>query len=226
MISVIKPLVDEVTQNVVSCEVDSSKIPAGEDIEQNMCNLLGLCQKFLDGMMGSVDSCPYAFRVSFNSIPRPLLVYANAFQEVMAHLQREVIQRFPTANFIAVAGFIFLRFFCPAISAPDAQDVVPTSQLNAQARRTLVLISKVIQCLANGTKFGQKETFMHPCNPFIEANQAACNNFLATLSVCKFSSGGLLLILFVRRQRSHNLLDIATNTSGTKVMFSGRSQGY
>lgn len=107
-----------------------------------------------------------------------------AFQEVMAHLQREVIQRFPTANFIAVAGFIFLRFFCPAISAPDAQDVVPTSQLNAQARRTLVLISKVIQCLANGTKFGQKEAFMHPCNPFIEANQAACNNFLATLSVC------------------------------------------
>lgn len=63
LVSVIKPLVDEVTQNVVSCEVDSSKIPSGEDIEQNMRNLLGLCQKFLDGMMSSVDSCPYAFRV-------------------------------------------------------------------------------------------------------------------------------------------------------------------
>ncbi len=64
---------------------------------------------------------------------------------MMEHLQKEVIKKFPTANYVAVAGFIFLRFFCPAISAPDAQEVVAASQLTPQARRTLVLISKVIQ---------------------------------------------------------------------------------
>jgi hypothetical protein len=64
---------------------------------------------------------------------------------MMEHLQKEVIRKFPTATYVAVAGFIFLRFFCPAISAPDAQEVVQASQLTPQARRTLVLISKVIQ---------------------------------------------------------------------------------
>eukprot|EP01127_Copromyxa_protea_P021627 TRINITY_DN7504_c0_g1_i1.p1 TRINITY_DN7504_c0_g1~~TRINITY_DN7504_c0_g1_i1.p1 ORF type:complete len:609 (-),score=145.58 TRINITY_DN7504_c0_g1_i1:62-1888(-) len=162
--NVIKPFVDEICTSTISCEVDSSKISAGEDVETNMMNLLSYCQTFLDAIMGSLDACPLPFR------------------DMMQHLQSEVMKRFPTAGYIAVAGFIFLRFFCPAISAPESQEVVTPAQISPKARRTFVLISKVIQCLANGAKFGQKEAFMLPCNSFIETNQQACNNFLAALS--------------------------------------------
>lgn len=63
---------------------------------------------------------------------------------MLEHLQKEVIKRFPTAGYIAVAGFIFLRFFCPAISTPESLEGI-SMQINPVARRSLVLISKVIQ---------------------------------------------------------------------------------
>jgi len=41
------------------------------------------------------------------------------FREMANHLQVEVLKRFPNIKHIAVAGFIFLRFFCPIISHPE-----------------------------------------------------------------------------------------------------------
>lgn len=63
LVNLIKPLIDEVCTSQLSCEVDSSKVAAGENVDTNTQNLMDYCQKFLDIIMGSVDLCPIPFKV-------------------------------------------------------------------------------------------------------------------------------------------------------------------
>lgn len=49
--------------------------------------------------------------------------------------------------------------------------------------RHLLLLSKVVQTVANGVLFGQKEAYMMVLNPFIEANQDRLREFLVAVSV-------------------------------------------
>lgn len=158
--------ITEVIQKVVSdasgFEVDSSK-GKNIDVKANMQKLMSTSQSFLDTIVGSVDECPLPFR------------------EMASHLQKEVVKRFPNAKFTSVAGFIFLRFFCPAISAPDSNGLVEGT-LSSESRRALVLISKSIQNLANGQKFGVKESFMNDMNGFIDNNLDAVQNYLDSLA--------------------------------------------
>lgn len=44
---------------------------------------------------------------------------------------------------VAISGFMFLRFICPAIVTPETSGIVK-SPLNSKQRRCLVLISKVL----------------------------------------------------------------------------------
>jgi hypothetical protein len=54
-----------------------------------------------------------------------------------------------------------------------------------KAFRTLVLISKLLQNLANNVLFSQKETYMIPLNEFYEKNQEKMAKFLDTVSLLK-----------------------------------------
>jgi len=82
---------------------------------------------------------------------------------------------------VAVAGFIFLRFFCPAILSPDTAGLIE-GEIPADGRRPLILISKSIQNLANGQKFGSKEDFMNDMNLFIENNLSKVQDFLEVIA--------------------------------------------
>ena len=76
----------------------------------------------------------------------------------------------PEAKYLAVSGFLFLRFFCPAILNPKLFGMAsdhPDGQGNG---RTLTLVAKIIQNLANLADFGKKEPHMIPFNPFIKKN--------------------------------------------------------
>jgi hypothetical protein len=42
---------------------------------------------------------------------------------MMAHLRQECVKRFPDSYYKSIAGFIFLRFFCPAILSPDSNGI-------------------------------------------------------------------------------------------------------
>ena len=97
-------------------------------------------------------------------------------------LAREVERRFPAAKQTAVAGFVFLRFFCPAIVAPDSSKVIPSVTLSSKTRRGLVLATKILQNLANRVQFGQKEEYMSVANSFIEDNMARMRAYLDDFS--------------------------------------------
>lgn len=92
------------------------------------------------------------------------------------------MKRFPEAKFTAVGAFIFLRFFCPAIVAPDAEGLV-SSTPSKEMRRGLLLIAKVVQNLANNVLFGAKEPYMFPLNDFLTQHIYRVTTFLREISV-------------------------------------------
>jgi len=80
-----------------------------------------------------------------------------------------------------VGAFIFLRFFCPAIVAPEIEGLVPTAPSN-HMRRGLLLVAKIIQTLANNVPFGAKEPYMYPLMDFLTNNIYTVTTFLREIS--------------------------------------------
>ncbi|KAJ5808546.1 hypothetical protein N7474_009815 [Penicillium riverlandense] len=78
-----------------------------------------------------------------------------------------------------IGGFFFLRFINPAIVTPRSYmliDATPTDK----PRRTLTLIAKMLQNLANKPSYA-KEPYMASLQPFIESNKDRVNKFLLDL---------------------------------------------
>jgi len=80
-----------------------------------------------------------------------------------------VSKKFPGVENKSIGAFYFLRFACSSISVPESYGLVK-KQPSKAARRSLVLITKVLQSLANEVAFGQKEIYMVKMNDFITSN--------------------------------------------------------
>ncbi|KAF9118774.1 glyceraldehyde-3-phosphate dehydrogenase 1 [Mortierella sp. GBA39] len=78
-----------------------------------------------------------------------------------------------------IGGFFFLRFINPAIVTPQAYMLVDGLP-SKHPRRTLTLIAKLLQNLANKPSYA-KEAYMMTLNPFVENNKARINKFLNDL---------------------------------------------
>lgn len=76
-----------------------------------------------------------------------------------------------------MSAFIFLRFFVPAVLNPRLFFIV-SNPPDAKSQRTLTLIAKTLQGLANFSSFGQKEPWMLPMNSFVQDNGAAFVDFI------------------------------------------------
>jgi len=145
------PQIKQLIQNPRPCELDPSKIQEGENIEQNQKNILDISQNFLKDIRASIPHCPAPIR------------------EICKFLREVVTEKFPGAGDTVIAGFVFLRYLCPGIVAPDGHGIVDSPIQDRDIRRAFVLITKVLQNLANRVIF-TKEVFMQPINGFIEAN--------------------------------------------------------
>ncbi|KAJ2315851.1 Ras GTPase activating protein ira2, partial [Coemansia sp. RSA 2704] len=144
-------------------ELNPNKMPESADRDRNLANVERLCSLVIDAIVGSVHNLPPTLRWICN------LIY------------RIVIKRFPDAGYTAVGGFIFLRFLCPAIVAPDAHGIC--SQItNPEVRRGLLLCTKITHNLANDILFGNKETYMVPLNKFISENRTRTTDFLSEIA--------------------------------------------
>jgi hypothetical protein len=77
---------------------------------------------------------------------------------------------------IAIGGLIFLRFICPALSAPQYIGLVESKKTTINKKetpsdnikRTLLLLTKIIINIANGLEFSKKEEYMKPANEIVE----------------------------------------------------------
>ena len=103
--------------------------------------------------MHSLDQVPAELRILFTRLRQ--MVYSK--------------YKDPQIEQIVIAGFFFLRLIGPAILGPQLFGLQEHHPEDTTAR-TLTLISKTIQNMANRVSFGGKEPFMLPMNGFLESN--------------------------------------------------------
>ena len=152
------PEIRSILANARPMEMDPAKLPAGQDLNENFQNVKSSTERFLNDIGKSIPECPQSFR------------------EICAFLRDTVGAKFPGSEHTAIAGFMFLRFLCPAIIAPDGFNVINAPIQDKDSRRSLVLVTKVLQNLANRVLF-VKEPFMECMNPFIEENMPLIRSY-------------------------------------------------
>jgi hypothetical protein len=86
------------------CEVDPSRVPRHEDLERNWRNLTALTTSVWKSIAGSASRCPPELR--------------RIFRHVRACADDRYGDFLRSVTYSSVSGFLFLRFFCPAILNP------------------------------------------------------------------------------------------------------------
>ncbi|KAL9647335.1 hypothetical protein ABK040_011701 [Willaertia magna] len=151
----LEPLIGDFVHSMCSnpkkFEVDPSKAQQrGEDVNENVKNLTEVFQNFIDRLCDSINQTPYTLRC-----------YCRFLYEEVGkkfHKLDNDDQQFDF-KYIAVGGFLILRLLCPALLNPVTYGLTST-ELSTDARRYGILLTKLIQNLANGVLPNVKEEFM------------------------------------------------------------------
>lgn len=136
-----EPLIIELIKNekgFCSFEVDPARLEKGEDIEKNRKNLINLTQKVFDKIVNSLKEFPAPLKLLFRCLHKVLLKrYSNQNQATSV-----------------VSTILFLRMFNPVIVSPFESGMFGR-QLESNIRRGLMLMSKILQNIANNVEFSK-----------------------------------------------------------------------
>ncbi|XP_077043897.1 LOW QUALITY PROTEIN: rasGAP-activating-like protein 1 [Agelaius phoeniceus] len=180
---VLKPVVNHIFEEKKYVELDPGKMELSRgrrislkgslsevQVRESSLELLkAYLGDILDAIMGSVDKCPLPMRVAFQQ------------------LRRRVEQRFPSAQheevrYFSISGFLFLRFFAPAVLTPKLFGL-REQHAEPGTGRTLLLLAKALQSIGNlGLQLGQgKEPWMAPLNAVLLPSVTRVRAFLDAL---------------------------------------------
>ncbi|KAL7623404.1 GTPase activating factor [Parahypoxylon ruwenzoriense] len=160
---VLKDKIAEINDLNPDCEVDPSRIQQGDNIQQHWDLLINLTSEVWDCIADSAAKLPLELR--------QILKYVRAVAE---DRYGDFLR---TVNYTSVSGFLFLRFICPAILNPKLFGLlrdIPRSR----AQRTLTLIAKGLQALANLSTFGKKESWMEQMNKFLGSHRQPFKDYI------------------------------------------------
>ncbi|KJR84526.1 RasGAP group protein [Sporothrix schenckii 1099-18] len=153
----------EINEVNPDCEVDPSKVSNHEDIHKHWELLMGFTYEIWE--------CITVSAARFPSELRHILKYIRAVAE---DRYGDFLR---TVAYTSVSGFLFLRFICPAILNPKLFGLL-RDHPRPQAQRTLTLIAKGLQALANLSTIGKKETWMEPMNRFLAGQRQSVKDFI------------------------------------------------
>uniref|UniRef100_A0A669CZM7 Ras GTPase-activating protein 1 n=1 Tax=Oreochromis niloticus TaxID=8128 RepID=A0A669CZM7_ORENI len=161
----LKDSILKIMESKQSCELNPSKLEKNEDVNMNLGHLLNILSELVEKIFMAAEILP------------PTLRY------IYGCLQKSVQQKWPTNTTMrtrVVSGFVFLRLICPAILNPRMFNII-SDPPSSTAGRTLTLVAKSVQNLANLVEFGAKEPYMEGVNPFIKNNKHRMIMFLDEL---------------------------------------------
>jgi len=164
------PIISSLGKAPSNVEIDDERVPSDEKVAINRAKMQHLAETLLSAVTASADRVPGDLRVLARRI---------------AHA---VESKFPDHRLKAVGGILFLRFICPALIRPQLFFSDPPSP---ELQRALVLLSKVVQNVANGVQFGAKEQFMIHFNDLVVAQMAKVDRFLEEVASDRNSTGAL-----------------------------------
>lgn len=94
----------DIAESNPDCEVDPNRMPNPDDLRRNWRNLIALTENIWKSIYASASRCPPELRMIFRHIR------ACADDRYGDFLR--------TVTYSSVSGFLFLRFFCPAVLNP------------------------------------------------------------------------------------------------------------
>lgn len=112
----LRPTLDLVIQEKKPCEIDHARVKDQNTIETNLNNLKEYVQKIFTAITQSAVHCPALMCQIFHDLKESAMTYFPDNREV---------------RYSVVSGFIFLRFFAPAILGPRLFDLT-TEQIVSQ----------------------------------------------------------------------------------------------
>lgn len=149
----------------VSADEAASRPEVAKLIGPRIQGLINLANRFLSTIIESLSEVPYGLRW------------------ICKQIRRLTKKKYPESSVWSICsligGFFFLRFVNPAIVTPQSYMIID-SQPGKTVRRTLTLLAKMLQNLANKPTHN-KEMYMMQLSPFIEDNKERITKFLNDL---------------------------------------------
>jgi hypothetical protein len=201
--SLLKPKIDAIIALKENLEIDSMKL-AGDQVEAQRETVV-VSPALIDSNVTKLTEHAIDFiqTIMAGKAKAPLEYY-----QISALLKDVVSKKFPEQWKIAIGGYLFLRLMCPTIFLPPDEFGIQFDTVAPEAKRTLVLVSKILQNLANlNPKFG--EEVMAPFSSFVTFNMHSVAGYFEYMSNIPSSLHPSPLPDYPIRQRLREVLTIA-----------------
>ncbi|PHH64230.1 hypothetical protein CDD81_4844 [Ophiocordyceps australis] len=172
----------------VDCEVDPSRLPLHGHSSHAQHQLSAELDQRWSWLLLQTTEIWRCISESADRLPAELRRILKFVRAVAEDRYGDFV-RAPT--YTAVSGFLFLRFLCPAILSPKLFGLL-RDHPRPLTQRSLTLIAKVLQKMANQSTFGKREQWMEPMNKFLAAQRFVFRDFIDKVCEIPGSDGSLM----------------------------------